>query len=235
MIYNPVTSGKKLPELTSPGVAADLARGKELIGEDGEVVTGKLIDFGTDHVEKITDTYPLQDTLDGVPNIKFQVGHSNGDLNANPGEVWRYPYTIEMCSELANFGNATAADVAAGKTFTSAAGVNVTGTGQAAGQIVNFGFLISSPLVDEVWISSDALCAQYGSGGLQIAAGDQSAHTLPCSLNSIVVVEFMGDNDNIPVSGVSGFERITVMSGDRGGKLYVFLCTSTSASLVVNG
>ena len=37
---------------------------------------------------------------------------------------------------LSNFGNATAADVAAGKTFTSAAGVNVSGTAKALGSLV---------------------------------------------------------------------------------------------------
>lgn len=42
MICNPVIAGTKLPDLANPGTAADLAKGKELIGADGQVVTGTL-------------------------------------------------------------------------------------------------------------------------------------------------------------------------------------------------
>lgn len=42
MIFNPTGSGKKLPRLNNPGTAADLAKGKELIGADGQIVTGTL-------------------------------------------------------------------------------------------------------------------------------------------------------------------------------------------------
>lgn len=36
------TGGKKLPILTTPGSAADLRSGKELIGADGEIITGSV-------------------------------------------------------------------------------------------------------------------------------------------------------------------------------------------------
>ena len=39
-IFNPILVGKKLPTLTTPGAASDLASGKQLIGQDGEIVTG---------------------------------------------------------------------------------------------------------------------------------------------------------------------------------------------------
>nr|DAV25347.1 MAG TPA: hypothetical protein [Caudoviricetes sp.] len=42
MIFNPTGSGKKLPSLNNPGTADDLAKGKELIGADGQIVTGTL-------------------------------------------------------------------------------------------------------------------------------------------------------------------------------------------------
>ena len=40
MIFNPTGSGKNLPSLNNPGTANDLAKGKELIGADGQIVTG---------------------------------------------------------------------------------------------------------------------------------------------------------------------------------------------------
>ena len=40
MILNSKKSGKRLPTLTNPGVASDLASGKQMIGADGELVTG---------------------------------------------------------------------------------------------------------------------------------------------------------------------------------------------------
>ena len=39
-IFNPILVGKQLPTLTNPGAASDLASGKQLIGQDGEIVTG---------------------------------------------------------------------------------------------------------------------------------------------------------------------------------------------------
>lgn len=42
MIFQPVIAGKKLPSLTSPGSAADLLTGKELIDAEGNVLTGTM-------------------------------------------------------------------------------------------------------------------------------------------------------------------------------------------------
>ncbi len=48
MIFNPTGSGKKLPSLNNPGTADDLAKGKELIGADGQIVagTGNICKYG---------------------------------------------------------------------------------------------------------------------------------------------------------------------------------------------
>lgn len=40
MIINEGRPGKKLPTLTNPGVAGDLLSGKQLIGQDGNIITG---------------------------------------------------------------------------------------------------------------------------------------------------------------------------------------------------
>lgn len=42
MILNPVIAGKSLPDIANPGTAADLLVGKQLIGPDGEVISGSM-------------------------------------------------------------------------------------------------------------------------------------------------------------------------------------------------
>ena len=42
MILNPVIAGKSLPDIANPGIAADLLVGKQLVGPDGEVITGSM-------------------------------------------------------------------------------------------------------------------------------------------------------------------------------------------------
>lgn len=43
MIFQPQIVGKPLPALTNPGTAADLLSGKQLIDENGNVLTGTLV------------------------------------------------------------------------------------------------------------------------------------------------------------------------------------------------
>lgn len=124
MIYNPVTLGKKLPELTNPGVASDLVSGKQLINQDGEIVTGTIMEY-------VSGNFVLSD------GTIFQGGTGSGnDYIPTIGIKATIPYDLlgrmgkegYVSTPASNFGNATAADVAAGKTFTSTAGVKVTGT-----------------------------------------------------------------------------------------------------------
>lgn len=42
MIQNPAIAGKSLPDIANPGTAADLLTGKQLIGPDGEVISGSM-------------------------------------------------------------------------------------------------------------------------------------------------------------------------------------------------
>jgi hypothetical protein len=116
-IFNPVLVGKKLPTLTTPGVASDLASGKQLIGQDGEIVTG--------NVPVVTEL-----SMTGTPSV------SGSNLVIGRPSTMRvilpYQVPVEMDAPLTSLGDAAAADVASGKTFTSAAGVKVTGTAQKA-------------------------------------------------------------------------------------------------------
>ena len=113
-IFNPIVVGKQLPELTNPGTTEDLINGKQLIGPDGEVISGKLLER----------TEPLY--LSGLPT-KFATLLSIEDTLREGGYSQRMsidPDTrITMRTALSNLGDAAAADVASGKTFTSAAGV----------------------------------------------------------------------------------------------------------------
>ena len=117
--------GASLPTLTNPGTASDMARGKQLIDSSGNVVTGNIQTNepaeGTGGFAAITDPAIFLSYPGSGPtlNISAKVGR---DILLRNGArvVTRAPLT--------EFGDATAADVAAGKTFTSAAGHKVVGT-----------------------------------------------------------------------------------------------------------
>ena len=108
--------GKSLPELTNPATASDIASGKQAIDGDGNILIGD--------VAKATFSAPWPATL---------VYDSTNDRIDFTYEVSQNYFidsgvNIRLMSGVENFGNATAADVAAGKTFTSAAGLKVEGT-----------------------------------------------------------------------------------------------------------
>ena len=114
-------SGVELPELTDEGSADDLAYGKELIGSDGTKVTGT-----------VRYAYELFLETGGVweDNGEIFVGASYDlddrlILDKRHSEVFVY-------APAAQFGDATPADVAKGKKFTSAAGYNATGEREEA-------------------------------------------------------------------------------------------------------
>lgn len=114
-----IPTGSQLPALTNPGTAGDLASGKQLIDQNGEIVTGV--------VSVTSKSNPLPSIYSNLV-YAYSTIYVNGlisqDSLARVGAVAQVPVPSH------NFGNATAADVAAGKTFTSAAGVNVEGTAQ---------------------------------------------------------------------------------------------------------
>lgn len=70
-------------------------------------------------------------TLD---NTRLSVGGRNLNIKGDPPRAMAIDMntTVQASTALSNFGNATAADVAKGKTFTSAAGLKVTGTAEGS-------------------------------------------------------------------------------------------------------
>lgn len=127
MILNSKKSGKRLPTLTDPGTASDLAGGKQLIDQNGEIVTGNL------QVVSSVGGRPYQPQFKnfyGENYIGFESGRST-DVILKAGLT-----NIDLYGLASDFGNATAADVATGKTFTSSVGVNVSGTAEVLGALV---------------------------------------------------------------------------------------------------
>lgn len=112
-----IETGTQLPTLTNPGTAADLASGKQLIDQNGEIVTGTVL-VRTGYTPQ-TDWNPVS-TLPGYALCATELDQ---DTLLRVG-------TMGVNVPLSKFGDATATDVATGKTFTSEAGVKVTGTGQ---------------------------------------------------------------------------------------------------------
>ena len=109
--------GKSLPELTNPATESDIEKDKQVIDSNGNLLIGGILK---------TNEISTSDCLASVTeNNELMLSHVG----------WPLKYIIEKGSNinlkysLYEMGNAAASDVAAGKTFTSAAGLRVTGTG----------------------------------------------------------------------------------------------------------
>ena len=115
-------SGADLPTLTNPAGAGDMASGTQGIGQDGGVVTGSV-------------PTPNSVTLeDGTVEAGVSIGGGGVFLATGTmatDNLLRAGKTVQVSVAASEFGNAEAADVAAGKTFTSSAGLAVTGTSTA--------------------------------------------------------------------------------------------------------
>ena len=95
--------------------AGDIVSQKTAYGASGKV-TGTMANYRS-------GTF----TLD---NTNLSVSGSNLNITGDPPNAMAIDMntTVRASTALSNFGDATAADVAKGKTFTSAAGLKVTGT-----------------------------------------------------------------------------------------------------------
>lgn len=117
-----IEAGADLPTLTNPAGAGDMASGKQGIGQDGMVVTGNV-------------PTPNSVTLeDGTVEVGVSIGGGGVFLatgTMDTDNLLRSGKTVQVSVAASEFGNAEAADVAAGKTFTSAAGLEAVGTSTA--------------------------------------------------------------------------------------------------------
>lgn len=119
-----------LSQSAGDAVAADLAKGKEAVTDDGKIVGTVDVETGT----KVFPSYVSATTIDipdGSPAgshkaLEFSVGLKTPVLfRANSGVAMQY--------DLTPFGDALAMDVRKGKTFTSKDGFIKTGTLEVSG------------------------------------------------------------------------------------------------------
>lgn len=103
--------------------ASDIAYNKTAY-VNGEKVTGTLAQKLANTTYFMTDTTPTMVSTDLRlnPNVTDDV-------------ILRKNSTVIVDCPLTNLGDASASDVAAGKTFTSTAGVKITGTGSSGGSV----------------------------------------------------------------------------------------------------
>ena len=190
--YAPVTvnvpQGVQLPAIAEDvlGTASDLAKGKQLIGADGEVITGSVTRYTND------DSYTFTGT---------EVGQG---LNNKVG-IWRTTDKAEMMdagtsyglyAEGSNFGDAEPGDVRAGKTFTSKEGLKIPGTLEAGG-----GTLVAK--------SGTADSAVIDTGLAQIAAIMLKAATQTAT--GIYTASYLADHNILQYSGASVYSGVKSM------------------------
>ena len=104
--------------------AADIADGKTAY-VNGEKVTGSVNEVTADGTI-LTSNNMTFETVNSTKYIKI------GNITRYVDMLFRKSVSLYVRVKAASFGNATAADVAEGKTFTSSAGLTVKGTAKAS-------------------------------------------------------------------------------------------------------
>lgn len=137
-----VAAGKTFTSAAGLKVTGTATIGEGLNTSDATATASDIVDGKTAYVngEKITGSVRYTSSVVNISN--YGVNNSNGVKKL----YMEYPSSglkrvigdgeyLQLQSPLENFGNATAADVAAGKTFTSSAGLKITGTGSSGGSV----------------------------------------------------------------------------------------------------
>ena len=114
----PTDGGVELPILDNPGAANDLAEGKQLIDENGNVITGNITTVNADTISILNPLYT--DSSISGDNFKLSTSLSYDIL-------YRAGSDINLRIPKARLGNATTDDVVVDKTFTSSNGLVLTG------------------------------------------------------------------------------------------------------------
>ena len=168
-------------------VAADVIAGKEFTSSAGFQVSGTLTVY-TSGIVTLSNTTPSAAsgylTIKGSPAKSMAVGAGT---------------TVQARTALSNLGNATAADVAKGKTFTSAAGLKVTGTA-AGSSAADVTFDLYNNDFDDLAV---VYMAKSTITQVTIPLSDHKGITTPeGSIVALIDQRFKGDTiDLVPTSG----------------------------------
>ena len=198
--------GKKLPTLTNPGAAGDLLTGKQLINQNGEILTGTMVNRGA-----------VTQALNAGGSYTIPAGYHNG-LGKVTGN--------SLASQTS--ATAVAADIKSGKTAW-VNGVKITGSGNIQEE-TTFGFLlhgIASRTIDVYTdlASSDPNNENQSRDYYRFKQGDSGAHTLMCTVGSYVAI-YIYDyaSDKISREGLTGFDRVDSLTDARDRCLMVLKC-----------
>ena len=195
-----IETGTQLPTLTNPGTAADMARGKQLIDQNGEIVTGTLRESTAGSGYTVIDTTP---TLNST-NLQL-------DYTFEMDRIMRKDSILNMMCPISNFGNATAADVAVGKTFTSEAGVKVTGSASISS---NYGVTVYNNtgfIVITLYTPFDGTF-DLTSGNRQFQVPAEGCFAVRCNYHQSYTIQNLGITERLT----------TIDSADQYFSLHVF-------------
>lgn len=119
-----IETGITLPTLTNPATVGDVASNKQFINQNGDLITGTVSEVSSGSLD--------------LGAASPSISGSNVILQKPIGSdrIIRSSANVSVSSALSNFGNAEAADVVSGKTFTSSSGLKTSGSMPNVGGLI---------------------------------------------------------------------------------------------------